>query len=69
MTIEDDTEWLREQLKQESFHRDYSQKWVAVRDGKVAYSTASRAEMQTWLAQQDSEGRCVLAFGDPRTLV
>lgn len=69
MTIEDDTEWLREQLKRESFHRDYAQKWVAVRDGKVAHSTSSREDMQTWLAQRDTEHRCVLAFGDPRTLV
>jgi hypothetical protein len=68
MTIEDDTEWLRTRLGQESFHRDFPQKWVAVRDGKIAFSTSDHQAMQSWLAEQDSEKRCVLAFGDDRVL-
>jgi hypothetical protein len=69
MTIEDDTEWLRARLTDEGFHRDYSEKWIAVRDGKVAHNTSDRQALQTWLEKEDTEGRCVLAFGDPRVFV
>jgi hypothetical protein len=69
MTIEKDTEWLRERLREETFHREYPQKWIAVSDGRVVFSTSERQTMQGWLAQEDTECRCVLAFGEPRDLV
>jgi hypothetical protein len=69
MTIQDDTEWLRAQLKLESFHYQYNQKWVAVRDNAVVYSGPLRDSMQQWLDLEDPNGLCVLAFCDARVLV
>jgi hypothetical protein len=69
MTIEHDTEWLRAELTKESFHKEYTQQWVAVRDGKVVHSTREHAAMQKWLELEDSDRQCVLAFGDDRALV
>lgn len=69
MTIADDTEWLRTQLVSESFHSAHSQKWVAVLDGRVIYSTPNRDEMQSWLDANDGTRRCILAFGDERIIV
>lgn len=69
MTIEDDTEWLRRQLVQESFHREHSQKWIAVRDGRVVFSAPDRIAMQNWLELRDSDRQCVLAYGDERIIV
>lgn len=68
MTIEDDTEWLREQLGQESFHHEHSQKWVAVRDRKVVFTAGDRTVMQSWLDLNDSNDQCILAFGDERII-
>lgn len=69
MTIESDTEWLRVQLGQESFHRRYALEWVAVRDHDVVFSTREHPAMQHWLDAEDPDRRCVLAFGDDRVLV
>jgi hypothetical protein len=69
MTVASDTEWLRSVLNQEHFHQEYAQKWVAVRNEHVVYSTPNRTDMESWLEQEDKEKQCVLAFGDNRNLV
>jgi hypothetical protein len=69
VTVASDTEWLRSVLSQEHFHEAYGQKWVAVRDERVVYSTPSRTDMESWLEHEDKEKQCVLAFGDNRNLV
>lgn len=68
MTLETDTAWLRERLSLDGFHRDFAQRWVAVRDAQVVFRTAESAAMAQWLEREDPDHRCVLAFADDRLL-
>lgn len=68
MTVAEDTEWLRNQLTEDSFHIEYAQQWIAVRDGKVVFSHSENTAFTRWLENNDQDRRCVLAFADDRLL-
>jgi len=69
MSIDSDTEWLRGQLSQYSFHEAHDQKWIAVKDEKIVCENATRTGLEEWLNANDSDQLCVLAFADTRILV
>jgi hypothetical protein len=68
MTIETDTAWLRERLSLDWFHREFTQRWVAVRDARIVFHTPESGAMAQWLEREDPDHRCVLAFADDRLL-
>lgn len=68
MSLASDTEWLRAKLGSEAFHRDYPQRWLAVRDGQVVFNHPENAAMLEWLEREDPKRLCVIAFADSRVL-
>ncbi len=63
-----DIEWVRAQLASEPFHREYSQRWLAVREKRVVFKDPKKATLMAWLEENDPDRLCVIAFADDRKL-
>lgn len=69
MSIEDDTEWLRSQLRLQAFHEAHDQNWIAVRDQQVVSESTQRDTLEQWLQENDAQQLCIIAFADTRVFV